>query len=365
MTSGSAPVWRARLRRQWPHVKFVGGLGLGAVAVWVLTGRRGELAGASGYLDHLRWGWIILGAAAEGGSLVAFAMVQRNLLRAGGVTLGPGPITAVTLVSITITNSIPAGPVMAALFTFRQFRRRGADDVLAAWVIMATFVFAGVSLALVAGIGAAVAGAEGANLDLIGVIVTVLIGAVLMGVLFVQHRALIWLVSAAFRLCHRVSGWPRGDLAARIDAVISRLTAIRLSVGQALGVTAWGLANWFLDCSCLGMAFRAVGVGIPWKGLLLAYGGAQLAVNLPVTPGGLGVVEGTLTIALVAYGGAETSTVAAVLLYRILSFWGELPFGWITWAALAVGERRHRRLAVSPVPSSPFGDAGGSEEVCA
>ena len=49
------------------------------------------------------------------------------------------------------------------------------------------------------------------------------------------------------------------------------------------------------------------------------------AANLPITPGGLGVVEGSLTIALVQFGGAEVSTVAAVLLYRILSFWAELP----------------------------------------
>jgi len=37
-----------------------------------------------------------------------------------------------------------------------------------------------------------------------------------------------------------------------------------------------------------------------WKGLLLAYGAGQLAADLPITPGGLGVVEGSLTIALVA-----------------------------------------------------------------
>jgi hypothetical protein len=86
----------------------------------------------------------------------------------------------------------------------------------------------------------------------------------------------------------------------------------------------------------------AVGVGIPWRGLLLAYGAGQLAANLPVTPGGLGVVEGSLTIALVTFGGAEPSTVAAVFLYRILSFWLELPIGWATWAALVW---RHRPAA--------------------
>ena len=52
------------------------------------------------------------------------------------------------------------------------------------------------------------------------------------------------------------------------------------------------------------LAFEAVGVDVPWRGVLLAYAAAQLATNLPITPGGLGVVEGSLTVALVAFGGA-------------------------------------------------------------
>ena len=69
------------------------------------------------------------------------------------------------------------------------------------------------------------------------------------------------------------------------------------------------------------MMFLAIHAPIPWKGLLLAYGAGQLAATLPVTPGGLGVVEGSITVALVAFGGAEASTPYAVLLYRIISFW--------------------------------------------
>ena len=63
-------------------------------------------------------------------------------------------------------------------------------------------------------------------------------------------------------------------------------------------------------------ALLAVGSSVPWKGLLLAYGAGQLAANLPITPGGLGAVEGSITIALVAFGGGRSVTVEAVLLYH-------------------------------------------------
>ena len=53
------------------------------------------------------------------------------------------------------------------------------------------------------------------------------------------------------------------------------------------------------------------------------------------------MVEGSLTIAIVAFGGAVPATVVAVLLYRILSFWLLLPIGWGAWAWLAWPSRRH------------------------
>ena len=111
------------------------------------------------------------------------------------------------------------------------------------------------------------------------------------------------------------------------------------SITGAFVAFALAMANWVFDCACLALAFLAIGAGVPWRGLLLAYGAGQLAASLPITPGGLGVVEGSLVVALVAYGGAEQETVAAVLLYRLVSFWLLLLVGWAAWVALEIQGR--------------------------
>lgn len=103
------------------------------------------------------------------------------------------------------------------------------------------------------------------------------------------------------------------------------------------------LALWVFDCAALATSFLVVGADVPWRGLLLTYGASQLAVNLPITPGGLGVAEGTMTIALVAFGGSARSIVPAVLCYRIVSFWGFLPVGWAGWAVMGVRARHQDR----------------------
>ncbi len=65
------------------------------------------------------------------------------------------------------------------------------------------------------------------------------------------------------------------------------------------------------------------------------------------------MVEGSLTIALVAYGGGQASTVAAVLVYRMISFWGLLPPGWVCWGVCSWSVRQGRSagLVEAPTPS--------------
>ena len=151
------------------------------------------------------------------------------------------------------------------------------------------------------------------------------------------------------RLSQRLIRRPRGDSRQLVDEGWARLTAVAPKPRTWVLAFAFAAANWLWDCLALALCFLAVGETVPWQGLLLAYGAAQLAVNIPITPGGLGVVEGSLTIALVAYGGQREATVAAVVLYRLISFWGLLAVGWASWALLARQTRRQERAEAETV----------------
>jgi hypothetical protein len=167
----------------------------------------------------------------------------------------------------------------------------------------------------------------------------------------------------ALRLSVRFIGRPSGDLEDHIERVVRRVTVVRLHRRQILALLGWGVANWLFDCSCFAFSFLMVGAGIPWKGLLLAYGAGQLAANLPITPGGLGAVEGSITIALAYFGGAKASTVDAVLIYRLISFWGVLIVGWLAWSWGALGVRRGRwpRHAMAATPDTGVEEAAATE----
>jgi uncharacterized protein (TIRG00374 family) len=345
--------WRILFKKVSPYARVAFALLAIGLVIWVLSDHSAELAQASAYLTHIRWEWLVLAVVLEFLSIVSYAFVQQELLSAGGIKAPLGWLTSVTLANLAITNSLPTGSIVSTIFTYRQYRNRGSDEILAGWAILALLVVTSVTLAILAASGVAIAGSESSNLDLVGVTLGVLFVTLVVAALFVQRRILLYLLLWSVSVLQSV--WPR--VARKPDQVvkslIKRLEAVRATPLEIFAALVWGFMNWILDCSCLVFSFFALGVDVPWRGLLLAYGAGQLAANLPITPGGLGVVEGSITVALVAYGGDESSTVAAVFLYRIISFWGELPVGWFAWAWLARRRRRERALHHHAILSRP------------
>jgi putative heme transporter len=344
---------KKKLIRPWPVVRYLVGTGVLAVAVWVLSSHTDELSGITTVFDHLNWWWILGAVAAEALSFVSFTAMEYELLTTrGGVTPPTFPLLKMTFASQALTNSLPAGNAVAAVYGFRWFRRFGADDTLAVWAMVGTFIASMVSLSLVATAGLALATGEGASLDLIPVLIGILVIAVAVGAIFVYERPLLFVVNWTMRASRSILRRSKGDTAEQIDRILGRITSVRLSWRRVVTVVAWGTANWLFDCLCFVLMFLAIGAAIPWKGLLLAYGAGQLAAALPITPGGLGTVEGSITIALVAFGGAHVTTVDAVLLYRLISFWLVLAVGWILAGELALEVRRGRwirQALASPV----------------
>jgi putative heme transporter len=123
---------------------------------------------------------------------------------------------------------------------------------------------------------------------------------------------------------------------------------IPLSAGSAVAVVAVATGVWGCDFLCLVCSFRAVHAEVPWHAVLLAYGVAQVAGSLLFVPGGLGIVEGSLAVVLVAYGVGQVTAVSAVLAFRIVNFWLALVIGWLSVGLIAARLRRDRAQRAGP-----------------
>lgn len=81
-------------------------------------------------------------------------------------------------------------------------------------------------------------------------------------------------------------------------------------------------------------AFDVTGSEVSLVEAFAAWALARLLGTVPITPGGLGVVELGLTGALVAFGGPNVGVVAAVLVYRFLTMVPTILLGLAATAAL-------------------------------
>jgi len=100
-------------------------------------------------------------------------------------------------------------------------------------------------------------------------------------------------------------------------------------------VFANAVCNWVFDAASLWLCLRCYGVSLSPGALLAAYGLANLLALLPVTPGGLGIVEGVLVPALTGLGGVAVGPVTlGVLTWRLLEFWIPIPVAGLTYLSL-------------------------------
>ncbi|HXV71808.1 MAG TPA: flippase-like domain-containing protein [Acidimicrobiia bacterium] len=80
-----------------------------------------------------------------------------------------------------------------------------------------------------------------------------------------------------------------------------------------------------LEAGALWLVMLAFNIDLNVWEALAVYAVSQLVGGLPGTPGGLGVTEFGMGLVLAAYGFPASTTVAPILIYRIVSYW--LPAG--------------------------------------
>jgi uncharacterized membrane protein YbhN (UPF0104 family) len=142
------------------------------------------------------------------------------------------------------------------------------------------------------------------------------------------------------RLAGRVARPPWPEAAVRFRALAISLLGPRWHL-----LTAATLVSHLSLFLVLLLALRHVGVAdseVSWVEALAAFALVRLLAAVPITPGGLGVVELGLAAALVLAGGDKAQVVAAVLVFRVLTFLLPIPIGGVTYWLWRRAEGRRR-----------------------
>jgi uncharacterized membrane protein YbhN (UPF0104 family) len=243
--------------------------------------------------------------------------------------------------STAVGNLLPAGQAVGLGVTYRFYTSYGFDRAAIALSLLVQGVwnnFVKLGMPIVA-LGLLVASGDAAGelapAAVVGLVVFVLALAGFAFGLSSERRAgrlggaLAAAASAPLRLAGRAGrpGWAEG-------AVRFRGQAVRLLRRRWHWLSLTTLVSHLSLFLVLLLALRHVGVAeaeVSWVEALAAFALVRLLSAFPVTPGGLGVVELGLAAALVLAGGDDARVVAAVLVFRLLTFVLPIPLGALTW----------------------------------
>jgi len=289
-----------------------------------------------------------------------FTYWLANMAALPGLTLPKSVILTQTTTSVA--NALPAGGAVAVGFTYTILRSWRFEPhaiglyvgVTGVWNVFLKLALPIVALALLAITRQANVVLLAAGLIGLGVLLAAvaLFALALWNIEFARRigDGLGRTVSAVRRLLRRAPITTWGD-----QAVAFRWRTIALVAHRWLQLTLTTvlshLALWFvllLSLRYVGISEREVGA----VQVLAVFSFGRLLTAIPITPGGLGLIELGYIGGLVAAGGNEPQVVAAVLLFRVLTYGVQIPIGgftYVIWRARA--SWRHEPAMADPGPT--------------
>ena len=248
---------------------------------------------------------------------------------------------AVTFAANAMSVTLPAGPVISTAYTFRRMRAWGASSTVVTWGMLASGFLSTVALTVIGAFGATLAGGDPNVFLLAGEAALVVVAALAVRRLARRPDLLLRLGDFSTRQVNRVLRRPALAGQERVHELLDELLVIHPRARDWMMGLFFASMNWLLDLLCLIAACRAVGASGPTLAVaLIAYAGGMAASSLPLLPGGLGIVDGALLIALTHGGLPLAEATAAVVLYRLISFVLVAAIGWVFWFGLRRNAKR-------------------------
>ncbi|AWT27238.1 hypothetical protein Csp1_24900 [Corynebacterium provencense] len=265
-------------------------------------------------------------------AMVAQAEVMVVLIRSAGVQVKRSTANALGLAANAWSSTFPGGPAISAAMIFREQLKWGATPVVASWYMVLSGALSGAGMAVL-GFGAMF-------------LLSAEVHPYSMGLTILALCLLAWGMNwtakhpdtveagllRVLRWYNRRRRAPEDRWNDRLSGFADQLSAVRLSPGKLLWAVSLSMLNWIAEIFCLLFAVHAVGATPPVSGVVLAFITAKLVGQAQITPGGLGPVDATLVGMLVGVAEmASAKAIAAVIVFRMISFIGLAIIGWLVF----------------------------------
>jgi len=344
--------------RRHPAVRWIvrGVLFVGlAAGVFGLLPRIGGLAHEASGLRHARPAFVAAAVLAQAVSLGCYALLYRRVLASLGARVPFLLAARVTLASFLVSHLTPFGSAAGTVVNVSTLEADGVAAATTSEGIGLTSLVS--SAALIALFGAGVVATAGRHISrgyliIAGVALALVVCVATIALVVGAHPAIAERVGRrAAKLARHVRSSIDPEQVAQDSARLVSRARSALTGRAFLQAFGFALGDLLFDLLSLDLMFLALGYQPGFGPLAVAYAAANIASAIPLTPGGLGVIEVTLVAITVGFGAPRATAVLAVLGYRLVSYWLPLLPGALAYLHLRL-HPNVRRKAISQAPSS-------------
>ncbi len=315
------------------------------VLIYLVLPQLGTLGEVFRRLDEVNFLFLLLGVAFEAAALVCYSQLTKTALHPTDLRLGT--LTRIQFATKAVTNVVPGGSAAGSALGYRLLTLAGVEPAGAGFALASAGLGSAVVLNALLWITLLI------SIPFSGVnpvfVTTALIGVIVLGAFFGVVVALFRGANRAERIVRNVASrfsFLDPDRAAHVvRRIVDRVTVLIRDPKLLRRLVAWATLNWLLDAVALWVFLRAFGVSVRPDVVLIVFCVANISAAIPLTPGGLGVIEFALTSLLVTFGVPRSAASIGVPAYRLAAFWLPIPIGVCVYFTLRTGPWRIDRHA--------------------
>src|SRR5215216_2014983 len=291
--------------------------------------------------------YLVAGVALQFAAWFAYALLTRSALGDSARSVSRWRMFRVQMSTKALSNIVPGGSAAGSALGYRLLTLSGASGSDAGFGLASAGLGSAVVLNLIFWTALLVSiPLRGVNpvyvtAALLGLAIMLIVALLVLGLQHGQGRAERFLQWFGKKL--RFDPETATTALRQIGQRVEELTEDRALLKR---VVLWSGVNWLLDAASLWVFIRAFGESLDVDALLIAFGLANIFAVIPITPGGLGIVEGVYIPTLVGFGLSRRVATLGVASYRLAQYWLPIVLGGIVYLSLRVGpwsiERRER-----------------------
>jgi len=313
---------------------------------------------AAGKLRNVNPALLGLGLFLEMAALFAYSLLTRAALGEEADKISRARLFRIQMSTKALSSIVPGGSAAGSAMGYRLMTLSGVNGPDAGFALATAGLGSAVVLnvifwiALMVSIPIRGVNPGYATAAVAGIVLMLVASGIVFGLMEGQGRAeriLRW-IARQLRLSE-----DRAAAAVRhIGLRLEDLASDRRLLGRVLG---WATANWILDAAALWVFLRAFGASTDIDALIVAFGLVNVLAVIPITPGGLGIIDGGLPLALVGFGLTRSTAVLGSATYRLAQFFFPILLGGILYGSLRVGpwsiKRRERLQRLRDLAADP------------